>query len=59
MTAAIAVVLSVGLVVGAALKGLEMVLRHKEKKFEHLPLAQMQTKLDELENRILGRAMGR
>ena len=59
MTEAIAVVLSVALVAGAALKGLSMVLAFKSSKMVHEPLAQMQAKLNELERVILNGAMRR
>ncbi len=44
---------------GAALLALRMWLTHREKAFEHKPLAQMQAKLDELENKILSGVMRR
>lgn len=51
--------LSVLIVCVAALLGLRWVLAHREKKFEHLPLVEMQKKLDELEQRLLNGAMRR
>ena len=59
MTAAIAVAVSVALLVGGALKGLAMVLAFKATKLEHAPLVEMQAKLDALEQRILGQGMQR
>lgn len=53
---AAAVVASVAILTGGGLVALRMVLAHKSKAYEHAPLAQMQGKLDELEQRLLGRA---
>jgi len=59
MELAAAVVPSVAILAGCALKGLGMWLAHREKKFEHAPLAHLEAKLSELENRLLSRSMGR
>ncbi len=57
MIEAVAVVSSVAILAGCGLRGLAMVLAHREKKFEHLPLVKLEAKLDELENKLLSRAM--
>lgn len=49
---ALSVVVSVGLVVGGCLLALRMVLAHKSKALEHAPLAQMEARLGEMENRL-------
>lgn len=56
---ALAVVASVALVVGGCLLALRMVLAHQAKALEHAPLAQMEAKLAELENRLLSGAIRR
>lgn len=56
---AVAVVLSVALLVGGGLLALRMVLAHKSKTLEHAPLAEMQRKMDEVEQRLLSGAMRR
>ena len=59
MTAAIAVVVSVALVAGAALKGLQMVLAYRSAKVQHAPIAHLEAKMNELEQRLLAGAMRR
>ena len=59
MVAAIAVVVSVALVAGAALKGLQMVLAYRERKVVHAPIAHLEAKMNELEQRLLAGAMRR
>ena len=59
MVAAIAVVVSVALVAGAALKGLQMVLAYRERKVVHAPIAHLEAKMNELEQRLLSGAMRR
>ena len=59
MDLALAVVPSVAIVSLAGLKALGMWLAHRERKFEHAPVAQLAAKLDELENKLLGMAMRR
>ncbi len=54
-----ALAFSVACLCGSGLLALRWVLSHREKKFEHLPLRQMQTKLDELEGKLLSGAMRR
>ncbi len=54
---ALAVVGSVAILAGCALKALQMWLRHREKKLEHAPLAQMQSQLDAIEARMVAGAM--
>ena len=56
---ALAVVPSVAILAASALKGLQMVLAHREKKFEHAPLAQMQAELTALKSQMLATAMKR
>lgn len=55
----LAVVPSVALVVGGGLLALRMYLAHKSKGFEHAPLAKMEAKLAELEQRLLSGAIRR
>ncbi len=59
MDLALAVVPSVAIVAGCSLVALRMVLAHKAREVVHAPIAQLEQKLNELENRILQRAMGR
>ncbi len=59
MELAVAAALSVAVVSLSALKGLQMLFAHRERKFVHEPLHLMQKKLDEMESRLLGQAMRR
>jgi outer membrane murein-binding lipoprotein Lpp len=56
---AAAVVPSVAIVAGCSLRALAMFLAHKEKKLLHAPIAHLEQKMTDLENRLLSRAMGR
>lgn len=49
----------VALVCGSALVALKWVLRHRELEFTHIPLAEMQRKLEALEAKILSGAFQR
>ncbi len=55
----IALLASVTVVCVTALGSLQMVLKHREKRFEHAPLAEMERKLSDLESRLLNSAMRR
>lgn len=59
MELAAAVVPSVAILAGCALRGLRMVLAHRERKLEHAPLAELQAKMNELETRVLASALRR
>ncbi len=52
-----AVAFSVACVCGASLLALRWVLAHREKSFEHKPLAELQRELEALKTQILGRAL--
>lgn len=54
-----AVVPSVALVVGGGLLALRMWLTHQAKRLEHAPLAEMEAKLAELEQRLVSGAFRR
>ena len=58
MTAAIAVVLSVALLAGATLKGLQMVLAFRAREVVHAPIADLERRIQEMESKLLARAMG-
>lgn len=53
----LSIALSVAFVCAASLVALKWTLKHRELKFEHQPLAEMQRKIDELESRLLNAAM--
>ncbi len=50
---------SVAIVCGSCLVALRWVIAHRERKFEHAPLVEMQKKLDELEGRLMAGALRR
>lgn len=54
---AAAVVPSVAIMAGCVLQGLRMYFAHSSKKLEHAPVAELQTRLSELETRLLAGAM--
>jgi hypothetical protein len=53
------IAVSVALVVGGGLLALRMWLQHASKKLEHAPVADMQRKLDDIEQRLMAGAMRR
>lgn len=52
MYGALAAVVCVGLVCAAALRGWTQWLRHREREFEHKPLAELEARLSTLEGRV-------
>lgn len=59
MAEALAGVAAVAIVTGGGLVAFRWWLAFKGKTLEHAPLADMQRKLDELENRLLSQSMKR
>ena len=53
------VVASVAVVCASGLVALRWVLAHREKKLEHEPIAALQMKMNDLENRLLSSAIAR
>lgn len=55
----LAAALSVACVCGSSLVALRWVIAHREKSFANAPIAEMQRRLDEIQNQMTSNALGR